>query len=84
MSARYKDVPFSKCLACTRRWAGDTCRFQHLRYFLHDQESGEIPGFAFIEYHRTPYTTPTFTFPSKFNVPLTAEHIKELKVGCNA
>lgn len=31
MSNRYKPDPFPRCLSCTRRWAGDTCRFQGIR-----------------------------------------------------
>lgn len=32
MSSRYKQDPFPRCVSCTRRWAGDTCRFQGIRY----------------------------------------------------
>jgi hypothetical protein len=31
MSNRYKPDPFPRCVSCTRRWAGDTCRFQGIR-----------------------------------------------------
>jgi hypothetical protein len=31
MSTRYKPDPFPRCVSCTRRWAGDTCRFQGIR-----------------------------------------------------
>lgn len=32
MSSRYKMDAFPRCVSCTRRWAGDTCRFQGIRY----------------------------------------------------
>ena len=31
MSNRYRPDPFPRCVSCTRRWAGDTCRFQGIR-----------------------------------------------------
>ncbi|KAG6914045.1 hypothetical protein DXG01_002781 [Tephrocybe rancida] len=36
MSTKYKHDAFPRCVACTRRWAGDTCRFQGIRYFLRE------------------------------------------------
>ena len=38
MSNRYRSEQFPRCVSCTRRWAGDTCRFQGIRFFLKDPQ----------------------------------------------
>ncbi|VDC04075.1 unnamed protein product [Peniophora sp. CBMAI 1063] len=48
MSPRYRTSPYPRCVACTRRWAGDTCRFQGLRVFLRDAQ-GTFRGVTFVE-----------------------------------
>lgn len=32
LAGRYKHDQFPRCVACIRKWAGDTCRFQGVRY----------------------------------------------------
>jgi hypothetical protein len=81
MSARYKDIKFSRCVSCTRRWAGDTCRFQNIRYFLRDKTENHYPAFAFIEYHHELPLHPDHTLPTTWNVDLTMDHIRTMKVG---
>jgi lysine-specific demethylase 3 len=81
MSTKYKDIPFSRCVSCTRRWAGDTCRFQNLRYFLKDKAEDNYPAFAFAEYHHTRPIRSKHEYPQSWNVNLTIEHIQKMKVG---
>lgn len=78
MSNRYRSTDFPRCVSCTRRWAGDTCRFQGLRYFMKD-ENRNIVGISFVENQRA--DAPKMKFPTKWNVELTAEHIDRTKVG---
>ncbi|KZV75102.1 hypothetical protein PENSPDRAFT_661909 [Peniophora sp. CONT] len=53
MSPRYRTSPYPRCVACTRRWAGDVCRFQGLRVFLRDAQ-GTFRGVSFLEVRPTP------------------------------
>ncbi|KAG6810357.1 hypothetical protein H0H92_012193 [Tricholoma furcatifolium] len=76
MSSKYKNDPFPRCVACTRRWAGDTCRFQGIRYFLRDSES-QIVGVTFTE--KRTAELPSMKFPSRWNEPLTMEIIQRTK-----
>ncbi|KAJ6627360.1 hypothetical protein B0H10DRAFT_1779740 [Mycena sp. CBHHK59/15] len=76
MSNRYKNEEFPRCVSCTRRWAGDTCRFQGIRSFLRESE-GNIVGFCFSEHHDR--DVPAMTFPNAWNVPLEKSHIRETK-----
>lgn len=77
MSNRYRAEQFPRCVSCTRRWAGDTCRFQGIRFFLKNAQRN-IVGISFVENQKP--DAPTMTFPSKWNVPLLPLHIRRLKV----
>lgn len=77
MSNRYKNELFPKCVSCTRRWAGDTCRFQGIRFFLKNKE-GAIVGISFVENQKP--DAPAMTFPTVWNVPLEMTHIRRTKV----
>ena len=78
MSNRYKSETFPRCVACTRRWAGDTCRFQGIRFFLKNN-SQKVVGISFVENEKA--DAPTMTFPKQWNVPLKPEHIRRTKVS---
>ncbi|TFK74360.1 hypothetical protein BDN72DRAFT_812710 [Pluteus cervinus] len=71
MSNRYRSETFPRCVSCTRRWAGDTCRFQGIRYFLKDHQRN-IVGLSFVESQKA--DAPTMNFPGRWNVPLQPEH----------
>lgn len=77
MSNRYRNEEFPRCVSCTRRWAGDTCRFQGIRYFLRNADRG-IVGISFIESMKA--DGPTMSFPVKWNIPLELTHINSIKV----
>lgn len=77
MSNRYKNDDFPRCVSCTRRWAGDTCRFQGIRFFLKDNTK-KIVGISFVENQKP--DAPTLTFPAVWNVPLQKLHIRRTKV----
>ncbi len=77
MSNRYRSEEFPRCVSCTRRWAGDTCRFQGIRFFLKD-EKRNIVGISFIENHKP--DGPSMNFPVKWNIPLQLSHMASLKV----
>ncbi|KAG6853504.1 hypothetical protein C0991_003699 [Blastosporella zonata] len=76
MSTKYKNDPFPRCVACTRRWAGDTCRFQGIRYFLRDSNMN-IVGVTFSETQKA--DLPSMKFPTQWNEKLTAKHIHRTK-----
>lgn len=76
MSNRYRNDQFPRCVSCTRRWAGDTCRFQGIRFFLKDSERNMV-GISFVETQKA--DLPTMNFPTRWNVPLRAEHINRTK-----
>lgn len=78
MSNRYRSEQFPRCVSCTRRWAGDTCRFQGIRFFLKD-ENRNIVGISFIENQKA--DGPSMNFPVKWNVKLEASHIARVKVS---
>jgi [histone H3]-dimethyl-L-lysine9 demethylase len=77
MSNRYKTDQFPRCVSCTRRWAGDTCRFQGIRFFLKDVQRN-IVGISFVESQKA--DSPTMDFPSKWNIELQPSHIRRTKV----
>lgn len=77
MSNRYKNEQFPRCVSCTRRWAGDTCRFQGIRFFLKDN-SRNIVGISFVENQKP--DSPAMSFPVTWNVPLEMLHIRRTKV----
>ncbi|KAI0069112.1 Clavaminate synthase-like protein [Artomyces pyxidatus] len=76
MSNRYKNENFPRCVSCTRRWAGDTCRFQGIRFFLKDDKQN-IVGVSFVENQKA--DAPSMHFPTRWNRPLDASHIREIK-----
>jgi len=77
MSNRYRSEQFPRCVSCTRRWAGDTCRFQGIRFFLKDPQRN-IVGISFVETQKP--DAPSMNFPNKWNVPLQPAHIRRTKV----
>src|SRR5712671_6396796 len=77
MSNRYKAESFPRCVSCTRRWAGDTCRFQGIRFFLKDEKQN-IVGVSFVENQKA--DSPTMKFPTRWNRSLDVMFIKEIKV----
>jgi lysine-specific demethylase 3 len=77
MSNRYKTESFPRCVSCTRRWAGDTCRFQGIRFFLKDEKQN-IVGVSFVENQKA--DSPSMKFPTRWNRPLDTVFIKEIKV----
>ena len=77
MSNRYRSEEFPRCVSCTRRWAGDTCRFQGIRFFLKNQNR-DIVGISFVESQKA--DAPSMNFPHKWNVPLERDHILHVKV----
>lgn len=81
MSNRYRSEEFPRCVSCTRRWAGDTCRFQGIRFFLKNDKK-HIVGISFVESQKP--DSPTMNFPLKWNIPLEKSHIRRIKVGAYA
>ncbi|KAL1742882.1 hypothetical protein HDZ31DRAFT_83810 [Schizophyllum fasciatum] len=65
-----------KCLSCTRRWAGDTCRFQGMRYFGKDK-NGKIITVAF----KGPGDRTKLNYPEKWNVAPTEERLTRTKLA---
>jgi len=77
MSNRYRSEEFPRCVSCTRRWAGDTCRFQGIRFFLKN-EKRSIVGISFVESQKP--DGPTMNFPVQWNISLKDLHIGRVKV----
>lgn len=77
MSNRYKTDPFPRCVSCTRRWAGDTCRFQNIRFLLRDENKSLI-AVSFLEATRG--ENPKLVFPTQWNAELTMKHIERIMV----
>ncbi|KAJ7638409.1 Clavaminate synthase-like protein [Roridomyces roridus] len=76
MSSKYKNEQhLPRCVACTRRWAGDTCRFQALRS-IYRNSNGNIMGFSFQE---QPTPAMSMKFPNVWNTSLEMSHIQEIK-----
>ncbi|KAF9449547.1 hypothetical protein P691DRAFT_758956 [Macrolepiota fuliginosa MF-IS2] len=78
MSNRYRAEQFPRCVSCTRRWAGDTCRFQGIRFFLKDKKR-DIVGISFVEGRYQ--DAPKMLYPTRWNVLLKEAHIKRMKVS---
>ncbi|KXN84230.1 Lysine-specific demethylase 3A [Leucoagaricus sp. SymC.cos] len=78
MSNRYRTEQFPRCVSCTRRWAGDTCRFQGIRFFLKDKKR-DIVGISFVEGRYQ--DAPKMVYPTRWNVPLKEAHIKRMKLS---
>jgi lysine-specific demethylase 3 len=77
MSQRYKDERFPRCVACTRRWAGDTCRFQGVRFLLRDSEK-RVVATSFVELHQA--VSPKLMYPTKWSGSLKKQDIETTKV----
>lgn len=77
MSNRYRSEEFPRCVSCTRRWAGDTCRFQGIRFFLKN-EARDIVGISFVASQKA--DLPSMSFPVKWNVPMEEPFLKRIKV----
>ncbi|KAL0062643.1 hypothetical protein AAF712_010480 [Marasmius tenuissimus] len=77
MSSKYKKEEFPRCVSCTRRWAGDTCRFQGVRLFMKDSK-GETVGVAFVNHQRE--EAPVMQFPEEWNEKLGWDIIRRTKV----
>ncbi|OCB84601.1 Clavaminate synthase-like protein [Sanghuangporus baumii] len=73
MSARYKADPFPRCVSCTRRWAGDTCRFQNIRILLRD--SNKVLWAVGFQDLGAKVQGPHMVYPDSWNVPLEKRHI---------
>ncbi|KAJ7179562.1 hypothetical protein C8R46DRAFT_1074100 [Mycena filopes] len=71
MSSRYKNDNFPKCVSCTRRWQGDTCRFQNIRSFFRDSRGRQEDS-----------TQTVMEYPLKWNTHLEKAHIDETKKIC--
>lgn len=79
MSSKYKPEDFPRCVSCTRRWAGDTCRFQGIRIFMKNEKK-EVVGMSFVNNQKA--EKPAMEFPNKWNVGLTDKDIQWTMVGC--
>lgn len=77
MGQRYKADEFPRCVACTRRWAGDTCRFQHVRYFLRDNNQ-QIVATAFVEMHNA--TPPKMKYPTAWSSTMGKMEVELTKI----
>lgn len=80
MSNRYRNVEFPRCVSCTRRWAGDTCRFQNIRRFV--KENQVIVGVAFHNAEAGDF--PEMQYPKSWNTALKLEHVDRTKVSAPA
>ena len=78
MSNRYKGEQFSRCVSCTRRWAGDTCRFQGIRYLLRGPDK-KVSCISFREHHPQSVDPPVMRFPSAWNRTFKKEHVNRTK-----
>ncbi len=79
MAAKYKSDVVSRCLSCTRRWAGDTCRFLGVRWLM--RRNGVIEGVSFVKAPH-PGAGREVTFPTEWNIPFTREH-RQITMVCN-
>ncbi|KAF8966449.1 hypothetical protein BDZ97DRAFT_1657595 [Flammula alnicola] len=79
MSNRYRNEEFPRCVSCTRRWAGDTCRFQGIRFFMRDPQRNLL-GISFNEHHSIAQA-PSMKFPMKWNRKFDREHVRRSKLS---
>lgn len=73
----YKSEKHLRCTACVKKKAGDTCRFQFIRFFLRD-ESGNVVGVSFLGPQRVDPSP--MDFPNQWNIPLDESHLNLVKV----
>lgn len=73
MSARYKADPFPRCVSCTRRWAGDTCRFQNIRILLRDSNK-TLWAVGFQDLNAKTHGA-QMMYPDQWNVKLEKMHV---------
>ena len=78
MSNRYRNDPFPRCVSCTRRWAGDTCRFQGIRFLLRDAQNVFV-GVTFVDGQKA--DTPNMALPTRWNVALGRGHVERVMVS---
>lgn len=78
MSNRYKNEEFTRCVSCTRRWAGDTCRFQGIRYLMRDQDM-QLKGVSFAP--TTNAENSSMKFSHQWNRHFEREHVQRSKVS---
>ncbi|KAK0485497.1 hypothetical protein EDD18DRAFT_1293050 [Armillaria luteobubalina] len=75
-STRYRSQGSYSCVSCIQRKAGDTCRFQGIRYFLKD-EKGSFKDTIFLS---KPFgARPVIKYPTTWNIPFSDEYIKITK-----
>ncbi|KAF9268356.1 Clavaminate synthase-like protein [Marasmius fiardii PR-910] len=77
MSGKYKNNDFPRCVSCTRRWAGDTCRFQGVRIFMKDVK-GVYVGIAFTNRQQEEATV--MHFLDEWNEDFGWEEIRRTKL----
>ena len=78
MSARYKSDAFPRCVSCTRRWAGDTCRFQNIRLLGRDANKNLVTtSFQGID---AKVENVPMLYPDRWNVPLERRHVERTLV----
>ncbi|KAG7096549.1 hypothetical protein E1B28_003972 [Marasmius oreades] len=77
MSSKYRDYAYSRCVSCTRRWAGDTCRFQGVRLFMKDV-NGATVGIGFTQHQRE--EAPMMHFLDEWNDNFGWEEIRRTKL----
>ncbi|CAA7269026.1 unnamed protein product [Cyclocybe aegerita] len=81
MSNRYRKEEFPRCVSCTRRWAGDTCRFQGIRYLMRDADRN-LRGLSFNERNALMPTEGTkMEYPTKWNREFERSHVRRTKLA---
>lgn len=78
MSARHKADPFARCVSCTRRWAGDTCRFQNIRILVRDVNKNLL-GTTFQPLDAKVDNVP-MQYPERWNILLERRHVDRVMV----
>ncbi|KAJ3713832.1 hypothetical protein C8R42DRAFT_713033 [Lentinula raphanica] len=73
MSSKYKVEDFPRCVSCTRRWAGDTCRFQGIRIFMKNEKK-EVVGMGFVNNQKA--EKQAMEFPKVWNAELSDKDLQ--------
>ena len=76
-SNRYCSEEFPRCVSCTLCWAGHTCRFRGIRFFLKNQNM-DIVGVSFVESPKP--DAPTMNFTNEWHINVETDHIHRAKV----